>query len=72
MRNSAEPLLENPYPPGMGQPAIRALVAAGYDRVEQLAGASERALLQLHGVGPKAIRIITQALDDRGVAPLTP
>jgi NAD-dependent DNA ligase len=56
----------------MGQPAIRALVAAGYDRVEQLAGASERALLQLHGVGPKAIRIITQALDDRGVAPLTP
>jgi hypothetical protein len=72
MRNSADPIAEDPFPPGMGQPAIRALVAAGYDRMEQLAGASESALMQLHGVGPKAIGIIKQALDDRGLMPLTP
>ena len=59
------------FPRGMGQPAIRALTAAGYARIEQLAGASEAALLQLHGVGPKAIRIIQQALAERGLAPLT-
>ena len=56
----------------MPQPAIRALVAAGYDRMEQLAGASESALLQLHGVGPKAIQIIKQALDDRDLMPISP
>jgi hypothetical protein len=56
----------------MGQPAIRALVAAGNDQMEQLAGASEAALLQLHGVGPKAIQVIKQALDDRSLMPLTP
>jgi hypothetical protein len=72
MRSSADPIPENPYPPGMPQPAIRALVGAGYDRMEQLAGASESALLQLHGVGPKAIRIIKQALADRGLMPMAP
>jgi hypothetical protein len=70
VRNSADPVAGNPFPPGMPQPAIRALVAAGYDRMEQLAGASERALLQLHGVGPKAIRIIKHALEDCGLKPL--
>ena len=72
MRNSADPMPKEPFPPGMGQPAIRALVGAGYDQMEQLAGARESALLQLHGVGPKAIRIIKQALEYRGLMPLTP
>lgn len=72
MRNSADPMPEDPFPSGMPQSAIRALVGAGYDQMEQLAGASESVLLQLHGVGPKAIRVIKQALDDRGLMPLTP
>ena len=60
------------FPPGIPQPAIRALVAAGYNRLDQLAGASEAALMSLHGIGPKAIRIIRQALAQRALPPLTP
>jgi hypothetical protein len=60
------------FPKGLSQPAIRAFVAAGYVRLEDLAGASEKGLLALHGVGPKAIPIIRQALADRRLNPLTP
>jgi hypothetical protein len=58
------------FPMGIGQPVTRALTAAGYARVEQLAGISEAALLHLHGVGPRAIRIIRQALAERDLPPL--
>ena len=60
------------FPKGVGQPALRALSIAGYTRLDQLAGVSEAKLLKLHGVGPKAIRIIRQALIDQGHAPLAP
>ena len=60
------------FPKGVSQPAIRALESAGYTRLEDLSGASEAELLKLHGFGPKAIRIIQQALIDRGKAPLKP
>lgn len=56
----------------MGQPATQAVTVAGYTKLEDLAGASESALLKLHGVGPKAIRVIKQALLDGGHAPLKP
>jgi hypothetical protein len=58
------------FPKGLSPPAIRALVDAGYTGLEQLAGASERKLLKLHGFGPKAIPIIRQALDDAKLTPL--
>jgi hypothetical protein len=60
------------FPKGVPQPAIRALEGAGYARLEGLSGVSEAELLKLHGVGQKAIRIIQQALIDRGKAPLKP
>lgn len=63
---------ETGFPPGIPRPAIRELTAAGYTRIDQLAGTSEAGLLQLHGVGPKAIRIIQQALAERGLPPLAP
>lgn len=56
------------WPRGAGMPAQRALVAAGYTSLEALDGASEEALLALHGVGPKAIRILRAALAERGLA----
>ena len=59
------------FPKGTGQPAIRALTAAGYTRVEDLSGARESALRKLHGVGPKAISVIKQALADHNLPPLT-
>lgn len=54
--------------PGLSQPAQRALKAAGYTRLEQLAGVSEADLLKLHGVGPKAITLLRPALAAQGLA----
>jgi hypothetical protein len=48
--------------PKTSQPALRALIGAGYTRLEQLAKVTEKELLTLHGMGPKAIRILKQAL----------
>ena len=56
-------------PRGLGAPATRALHAAGYTRLDQLAGVPERELGQLHGVGPKALRILREALAERGLSP---
>ena len=52
----------------IGAPATRALEAAGYDYLEDLGGVSRRSLLTLHGVGPRAIRILGEALTLRGMA----
>jgi predicted RecB family nuclease len=50
-------------PPGLSRPAQRALSNAGYRRLEQLAGVSEAEVEELHGVGPKALNQLRQALD---------
>ncbi|RSN55424.1 DNA-binding protein [Amycolatopsis sp. WAC 04182] len=53
-------------PPGIGNPATRAFTAAGYTRLEHFTHATEAELASLHGVGPKALRIIREALETRG------
>jgi hypothetical protein len=55
-------------PGGLSQPALRALSAAGYTRLEQFTTVREADLLELHGVGPKAIDVIRSALHARGLA----
>jgi predicted flap endonuclease-1-like 5' DNA nuclease len=55
-------------PPGIGSPAHRALAAAGITRLEQFTAISETELLKLHGVGPKAVRIIKETLREKGLA----
>jgi hypothetical protein len=57
-------------PKGIGAPATRALVAAGYTSVDQLAGADVAGLAALHGVGPRALRIIGETLAERGLGAL--
>lgn len=52
-------------PGGIGAPARRALEAAGYTRLEQLRGVSEARLLELHGMGPKALARLRAALAAR-------
>lgn len=47
--------------PVIGRPATSALAAAGITRSSQLADYSEQDLLALHGVGPKAIRLLREA-----------
>jgi hypothetical protein len=54
------------FPPGIGRPALRALTGAGYTKLEQLARAREADLRRLHGVGPKALRVLAAALSARG------
>jgi len=54
--------------PRIGAPATRALAAAGVTRLSEVAGWSEAELLALHGVGPRAVRILGEALAERGLA----
>lgn len=56
------------FPTGMGKPALRALDAAGYTRLEQLANVREADLRKLHGMGPKSIRLLRDALAAQGLA----
>jgi predicted flap endonuclease-1-like 5' DNA nuclease len=49
-------------------PARRALEGAGYTRVEQLSDRSQDEIKKLHGIGPKAIRVIRDALEAVGMS----
>ncbi|MFS8532493.1 helix-hairpin-helix domain-containing protein [Sphaerobacter thermophilus] len=55
-------------PTTLAQPARRALLGAGYTRLEDLARVTEDQLLQLHGIGPKALAQLREALAARGLA----
>ena len=50
------------FPPGIGKPARNALHNAGYRRLADLAGVPPSDLAALHGVGPKALRLLSEAL----------
>ena len=52
--------------PAIGAPATRALASIGITRLDQVADQSERELLALHGFGPRALRILGEALAARG------
>ena len=56
------------WPRGAGNTARRALELAGYTRLEQLHGVRAAELLNLHGVGPKALRVLGEALAARGLS----
>ena len=57
--------------PPIGAPAGRALAAAGVTSLESLASWSRSDLAALHGVGPKAVRLLDAALTDAHLPPLT-
>jgi predicted flap endonuclease-1-like 5' DNA nuclease len=50
----------------MGEVARRELAHHGFTRLDQLDGASARELLAIHGVGPKAVRILREHLEQEG------
>lgn len=58
---------EGEIPKTLSAPARRALAGAGYTTLAQLSRATERELLQLHGMGPKAIRQLRDALAEHGL-----
>ena len=59
---------QDDLPAGLGRPALRALTAAGYTRLEQFTKVTEADLLRLHGMGPKALGLIRSALEARGLS----
>ena len=54
--------------PRIGAPATRALAAAGFTELGQLAGVPEADLSRLHGMGPKALGVLREALEARGLS----
>lgn len=54
------------FPTGLAQPALRALAGARITTVDQLAEWREADVASLHGMGPKAMRILRDALALRG------
>jgi hypothetical protein len=57
---------QHDFPPGLSQPALRALFGAGYTRLRQLTQATEKEIAGLHGMGPKGIRLLKAALEAQG------
>ena len=59
---------ETGFPKGIGAPATRALHSAGYTELRQLAGVPVADLKRLHGMGPKALRLLAEALEEQGLS----
>jgi predicted flap endonuclease-1-like 5' DNA nuclease len=56
------------FPASMGKVPRRQLALHGYTRFDQLASVSPSELLEIHGVGSKAIRILQEELAARGLS----
>lgn len=54
-------------PRNIGAPVTRALTAAGYTDVKQLTGVPAAEFKKLHGVGPKALRLLQEELQRQGI-----
>ncbi|MEK3720462.1 DNA-binding protein [Paenibacillus sp. FSL H8-0034] len=52
----------------LSNPARRALIGAGYTRLEQLTRLTETEVLKLHGTGPKALGQLNHALAVKGMS----
>ena len=52
----------------LSSPARRALAAAGYMSLADLAKVAESEVASLHGMGPKALQILRARLEDAGLA----
>ncbi|MFI0422398.1 hypothetical protein [Spongiactinospora sp. 9N601] len=59
---------ETEFPQRMGKVSRRELALHGYTRFDQLTTVTPATLLKIHGVGPKAIRILEEELAARGLS----
>lgn len=53
--------------PKIGRPATSALMVEGVTTLAGVAAFGRKRLAGLHGVGPKAIRILAEELESRGL-----
>jgi len=56
------------FPRTIGKVATRELAAHGYTTFDSLTRVSAKELLKIHGVGPKAVRILGEELAAQGKA----
>jgi hypothetical protein len=63
-----DPLALSQLTTAAGRPARRELAVHGYTTYEHLTTATAAELLKIHGVGPKAIRILGEELTARGLS----
>ena len=63
-KNTREP----DFPPTIGNPARNALQVAGFSKLKQLSEITEAELSKLHGMGPKALRILRETLEAKGLS----
>jgi hypothetical protein len=64
--DAAAPGRVGDLPKAIGRPATQALVSAGITTLAQVAELTEAELLAMHGVGPKAVRSLGEALSATG------
>lgn len=57
--------MHSDLPQGIGKPARRALASNGIHTLKEVSTLTEKELLQLHGMGPKAVRILKEALAEQ-------
>jgi hypothetical protein len=55
------------FPRGVARPALRALLSAGITHLQQLSHMREADLAELHGMGPKALEVLRNALQSAGL-----
>ena len=59
--------LQSDFPDQLASPALRALRDAGITRLAQLTKHTEAEILELHGMGPKAMSLLKAGLRSRGL-----
>jgi hypothetical protein len=60
--------IEHDFPAGLAKPALRALAGAGFSKLSDLARIRTSDLAELHGMGPKAVALLRDALESEGLA----
>jgi DNA-directed RNA polymerase alpha subunit len=71
MKTTSKNKIANPQEsdfPKLSQPALRALAGTGIQNLLQLTRFSEAEIKKLHGMGPKALAQLHQALADRDLS----
>ena len=63
-----QPPSDTNLPAGLSNPARQALATIGITQLDQVTAHREKDILNLHGMGPKGIRILREALAERGLA----
>lgn len=53
--------------PKIGSPATNALANRGITKLQEVTTMTEKELLGMHGVGPKAVRILKEELKNQGL-----